>query len=265
MDDELVIVESPGAESRDTEQLESEISSSALSNSGISLEIDNEVYAEESYSVEPIDDIEEEIVSEISGELENIHAVLDLEEADVKAEQSAELEVDNSFVASGKSTTAGGINVEPVVETLEVLKPGSDPDILEIYLEEAEEESENIARLQQDWLLHPEDQNALKNIRRAFHTIKGSGRLVGAVKIGELAWDYEQLLNRVIDKTIAPADAIIDAVGKAAIASRELVEELKNGQPPTSDIAYLRGLARALAAFNADQVLIERTGVMQAI
>ena len=265
MDDELVIVESPGAESRDTEQLESEISSSALSNSGISLEIDNEVYAEESYSVEPIDDIEEEIVSEISGELENIHAVLDLEEAGVKAEQSAELKVDSSFVASGKSTTAGGINVEPVVETLEVLKPGSDPDILEIYLEEAEEESENIARLQQDWLLHPEDQNALKNIRRAFHTIKGSGRLVGAVKIGELAWDYEQLLNRVIDKTIAPADAIIDAVGKAAIASRELVEELKNGQPPTSDIAYLRGLARALAAFNADQVLIERTGVMQAI
>ena len=81
---------------------------------------------------------------------------------------------------------------------MEVLKSGGDPEILEIYLEEAAEEADNIARLQQDWLLPPEDENALKNIRRAFHTIKGSGRLVGASKIGEFAWEFEQLLNRVI-------------------------------------------------------------------
>ena len=51
--------------------------------------------------------------------------------------------------------------VEPIDEALEVLKSGSDPEILEIYLEEAAEEAANIARLQQDWLLHPEDENAL--------------------------------------------------------------------------------------------------------
>ena len=94
------------------------------------------------------------------------------------------------------------LEVVSIDEELEVLKPGSDPEILEIYLEEAEEESLNIKRLQRDWLLHPEDENAVRNIRRAFHTIKGSGRLVGAMKIGEFAWDFEQLLNRVIDKTI---------------------------------------------------------------
>ena len=225
------------------------------------------------YSLEPEPEIdaeaipvEEEIVSQISGELENIHAVLDVDEVDEvqdKSEQSLEVKIEDELVELGTRTADEAIEVVPVVETLEVLKPGSDPEILEIYLEEAEEESENIARLQQDWLFHPEDQNALKNIRRAFHTIKGSGRLVGAVKIGEFAWDYEQLLNSVIDKTIAPNDAIIDAVGKAAVASLELVEELKNGQPVRSDIAYLRGLARALATFDADQVRIERTGVMQ--
>ncbi|MEM7563091.1 MAG: Hpt domain-containing protein [Pseudomonadota bacterium] len=157
------------------------------------------------------------------------------------------------------------IKVTPVDEELEVLKSGSDPDILEIYLEEAEEESQNIARLQQDWLLHPEDENALKNIRRAFHTIKGSGRLVGAMKIGEFAWDYEQLLNRVLDKTIGPNPEIINAVGKAAEALPQLVEELKSQKPPEANIAYLRGLARALAEFKAEQVLIEHTRQMQAI
>ncbi|MDH3219100.1 MAG: Hpt domain-containing protein [Gammaproteobacteria bacterium] len=145
--------------------------------------------------------------------------------------------------------------VVPIEDELEVLKAGSDPDILEIYLEEADEEAQNIARLQQDWMLHPEDENALKNIRRAFHTIKGSGRLVGAMKIGEFAWDFEQLLNRVIDRSIPPGRQIIDAVGEAAAALPELVNELKTSQAPTSDIGYIRGLARVLAEFRAGQLL----------
>ena len=83
------------------------------------------------------------------------------------------------------------------------------------------------------------------------------------MKIGEFAWDFEQLLNRVIDKTIAPNENIIEAVGDAATASIQLVEELKSGTPVTADVAYLRGLARALATFDADQLRIERTGNMQ--
>ena len=147
------------------------------------------------------------------------------------------------------------IQVTPVHDDLPVLKPGSDEEILDIYLEEAEEESGNIIQLQKDWKLHPEDENALKNIRRSFHTIKGSGRLVGAMKIGEFAWDYESLLNRVIEKTVAPSDQVIDAIGLAAEALPQLVEELKTNKAPTADIAYLRGLARSLAEFKADHVL----------
>jgi chemotaxis protein histidine kinase CheA len=185
-----------------------------------------------------------------------------VEAGDESAPESIELEADvipiesqpaaEAAVPAGKSS----LKIEPVDDEPEVLKPGSDPDILEIYLEEASEESQNIARLQQDWLLHPEDENALKNIRRAFHTIKGSGRLVGAMKIGEFAWDFEQLLNRLIDKTIPPNPQIIDAVGQAARALPELVVELKTSKPPRAEISYLRGLARALAEFKAEQLMI---------
>jgi chemosensory pili system protein ChpA (sensor histidine kinase/response regulator) len=151
------------------------------------------------------------------------------------------------------------LEVVPIDQELEVLKPGSDPEILEIYLEEAEEESLNIGRLQRDWLLHPEDENAVRNMRRAFHTIKGSGRLVGAMKIGEFAWDFEQLLNRVIDKTIPPDKRAIEAVGEAATALQELVVELKTSAIPDTDINHLRGLARALAEFKAERLLYEHT------
>ncbi len=277
---ELVEADLPEPEISEPEISELELAEPEISESGISefevLDSDDQqdepiVAAEISLEPEVEADadaipVEEKIVSQISGELENIHAVLDVDEDDEVeniSEQGLEEEIEDELAETDAQAVGKVIEIEPVVETLEVLKPGSDPEILEIYLEEAEEESENIARLQQDWLFHPEDQNALKNIRRAFHTIKGSGRLVGAVKIGEFAWDYEQLLNCVIDKTIAPNDAIIDAVGEAASASLELVEELKNGQPVKADIAYLRGLARALATFDADQVRIERAGIMQ--
>jgi len=185
-------------------------------------------------------------------------------------DQSTDLEAETSEAIEETPTDENiqdhePLNVVPVNEEAQVLVPGSDPDILEIYLEEAEEEALNVDRLQQDWLLHSEDENAIKNIRRAFHTIKGSGRLVGALKIAEFAWDYEHLLNQVIDKTIFPTDEIIDAVGQAAVALSELVVELKTGQQPSVDIPYLRGLARALAEFKAKQVMVERTGIMQAI
>ena len=39
----------------------------------------------------------------------------------------------------------------------------------------------------------------LKEFRRAFHTLKGSGRMVSADAIAELGWSLENLLNRIID------------------------------------------------------------------
>ena len=125
-----------------------------------------------------------------------------------------------------------------------VLKPDIDQDILEIYLEEADEEAQNIREKHRKWAERPDDHEALSDIRRAFHTIKGSGRLVGAVKIGEFAWDFENLLNRVIDRTLPIGEPIISAVGEAGDALAELVTELQGGDTPRADIPYLRGLAR---------------------
>ncbi|MFH4333879.1 Hpt domain-containing protein, partial [Acinetobacter baumannii] len=40
---------------------------------------------------------------------------------------------------------------------------------------------------------------ALTEVRRAFHTLKGSGRMVRALILSELAWSVENLLNRVLE------------------------------------------------------------------
>lgn len=75
-----------------------------------------------------------------------------------------------------------------------------DPEIAEVFIEEANEVLAELDSLMPQWLnnTHP---NALNDIRRHFHTLKGSGRMAGATVIGELAWGVEQVLNHVLDGT----------------------------------------------------------------
>ncbi|MFC5520412.1 Hpt domain-containing protein [Polaromonas jejuensis] len=68
-------------------------------------------------------------------------------------------------------------------------------DLRDIFLEEAREVVGNgldaLATLQSD----PRDVAQLTVLRRAFHTLKGSSRMVGLDQFGEAAWSLEQLLN----------------------------------------------------------------------
>ena len=74
-----------------------------------------------------------------------------------------------------------------------------DAEILGIFVEELDEIFEILEPRLKQWLQDADDQNQmLKDIRRYFHTLKGSGRMVGANSSSELAWTVEDTLNRVI-------------------------------------------------------------------
>lgn len=77
-----------------------------------------------------------------------------------------------------------------------------DYEIIEIFVEEAGEVIETIANSFPQWAQNFDDKESLTEFRRAFHTLKGSGRMVGAIDIGELAWSIENMLNRIIDQSI---------------------------------------------------------------
>ncbi len=77
-----------------------------------------------------------------------------------------------------------------------------DEEIIEIFVEEVEEVLEEMKSSYEVWRESPADAEALQTLRRAFHTLKGSGRLVGATVIGELGWVFESMLNRIIDGTM---------------------------------------------------------------
>ena len=68
-------------------------------------------------------------------------------------------------------------------------------ELLEIFLEEAGEVVRNGRAALQALAVHPSEVAELTVLRRAFHTLKGSSRMVGLTEFGEAAWSMEQVLN----------------------------------------------------------------------
>ncbi len=122
-----------------------------------------------------------------------------------------------------------------------------DPEILQIFLEEAQEEMQTLRDNFPRWRSNPADREALTTVRRSFHTLKGSGRMVGARLIGEFAWSFENMLNRVIEQTIEPSDGMHRLLERGIAALPELVGQLEFGSAPRSDIAPLMDTAMAFS------------------
>ncbi len=122
-----------------------------------------------------------------------------------------------------------------------------DPEILEIFIEEAREELEVIQEHLPRWERNYEDREALITFRRSFHTLKGSGRLVGAKVIGELAWSVENMLNRLIDETIRVSPEMIDLLNRVVAALPDLINSQERGVYPEVNVDLLQAQAYALA------------------
>ena len=113
-----------------------------------------------------------------------------------------------------------------------------DPEFLELFIEEAKDEITKLKQLFPLWDENPQDQDALVNVRRSFHTLKGSGRMVGAQLIGEFAWSVENLLNRVINKTLERTPGHDDAAArKRSPPCRSWSSSSKPARAPQADIA----------------------------
>ncbi len=113
-----------------------------------------------------------------------------------------------------------------------------DDEILEIFVEEATEVLQTINEFFPPWAEDFNDNESLTEFRRAFHTLKGSGRMVEAVDIGELAWSIENMLNRVIDGSIIPDDHLVGLIEMVRQLLPALIEAFRNKQAnPEKELA----------------------------
>ncbi|SDD21190.1 Hpt domain-containing protein [Aquimonas voraii] len=123
-----------------------------------------------------------------------------------------------------------------------------DEEIREVFVEEVQEEIDNLRQLLPAWQANPEDVESLKPIRRVFHTLKGSGRLVGAMVLGEFAWKIENMLNRVLDKSIAAGPEVVSLVAETRDVLPRLLAALRGETGQYADLEGIEQVAEALAS-----------------
>src|SRR3984957_1098537 len=122
-----------------------------------------------------------------------------------------------------------------------------DPQFVELFIEEAKEEIASVQKAFPLWDQNPMDLEALSSLRRSFHTLKGSGRMVGARGIAEFAWSIENLLNRIIDKTLSRTPGMMSLLRNSVAALPQLVEQLETGRPGSAPTEALMTRAFAYA------------------
>ncbi len=123
-----------------------------------------------------------------------------------------------------------------------------DQDIREVFIEEFDEELVNLGNLLPAWRIAPDNLDRLRPIRRVFHTLKGSGRLVGARTLGEFSWKIEGMLNRVLDGSRPASPAVVALVGQAYEVLPQLNAALRDGSRVTADLQAMQAIADRVAA-----------------
>ncbi|HEY0179178.1 MAG TPA: Hpt domain-containing protein [Dokdonella sp.] len=123
-----------------------------------------------------------------------------------------------------------------------------DDGIREVFVEEVEEEIAGLERQVPLWKRDVDDLDTLKPVRRAFHTLKGSGRLVGASALGDFGWRIENLLNRVLDGSVAPSAAVVALVDRALGVLPSLLAALRGERIGGGEVAAITDTADRLAA-----------------
>lgn len=124
--------------------------------------------------------------------------------------------------------------------------PGGDREMLEVFLEEANEVltamESNIAQLR----IGDGDHDALINVRRAFHTLKGSSRMVGLAAYGECAWEMEQLLNHWLAQSLPVSIQLLNLADDARSLLAEWAHALQGEAAPAIDTSDITARSRAL-------------------
>ena len=123
-------------------------------------------------------------------------------------------------------------------------------DLQDIFLEEANEVINNGLEALDALAVDAHDLTQQTTLRRAFHTLKGSSRMVGLMEFGEAAWSLEQLLNAWLSEQ-KPASSELCALSREALlAFQTWVQDISQGATSQWNAAAFRTAADSMRKDN---------------
>ncbi len=122
-----------------------------------------------------------------------------------------------------------------------------DDEMRDVFLEEAREVVAGARDALEELAQGPDDVvAAMTTVRRAFHTLKGSSRMVGLADFGEAAWACEQLFNARLAEAPNADDALLSFAAQALDYLADWTEHIARGESAGHDAGAVRASADAL-------------------
>ena len=129
---------------------------------------------------------------------------------------------------------------QPKEMHLSFVDKAEDQELLEVFMEETTDVFANIEKTVEALKKDLNNKEEIVNIRRYFHTLKGSGRMVGLINMGEAAWIVEQTLNKVISDDLAFNIRMLNDVEKTKNIFISWASRLKNEGEVNVDLVNIK-------------------------
>jgi chemosensory pili system protein ChpA (sensor histidine kinase/response regulator) len=208
---------------------------------------------EELVVVEAEEPIElEEAIAEPVAELVAVEAIV--EPAAIEPEAAIEaveepVAIEEPVVVAAPAVVEAPVVAAPVEapkrvtsakEQKSVMRDDVDAQLLPVFLEEADELCPSIGAGLRAMRANPEDENELHLLYRLLHTLKGSARMTGAMRMGEIAHDME---GRLVAGAQAKDAGLWDELESDFDYVNLLLEELRTGKVAPVPIAEMNRAA----------------------
>ncbi|MFZ6772030.1 Hpt domain-containing protein [Undibacterium sp. SXout7W] len=133
-----------------------------------------------------------------------------------------------------------------------------DAELLEIFLSEADEVLAFVQQTLPASRHDPDNQEYLTSLRRSFHTLKGSSRMVGLTVFGEAAWHIEQVMNMWLSESRDGTETLYTLLSRTADEMLVWVDELKRyGHSARTGAALIAAAERIKAGLDIDDAVAD--------
>lgn len=184
-------------------------------------------------------------------------------EMQASIEEEAQLQEEETSAVLAEAVAEEAVESPPeAIETRPVTSVASGPiltdkafddELLDIYLTETEEVLAHIAQQMQTLRVNATDKEALVEVRRGFHTLKGSGRTVGLEALGEVAWSVERLMNLMMEGKVVPSAAQLTFIEEASASFADWAAKLRESAAVELETESWKQRATALENDSANQ------------
>lgn len=215
------------------------------------------------------DELREELKQNLETLREDAQIIADHGLADQASAAIAALESDQASEVIEAALEIKGEKAESVAPSAETVRLAAasnaeiDAELLAIFLEEGHEVLATIAAALPQLARQSHDRETLTTMRRSFHTLKGSGRMVGLADLGETAWAVEQTLNQWLQHEQPANPPLLAMLERARALFQDWVAQLEAGGSAWHDATAL--VAECEHLRSAAEVLSEAAEVSTAV